>query len=443
MRKKLLAFCDSPTAPTGFAKVAREILSLVHLLYDVDITIWGINHDGTVDERFTIIASTLDGSPQKDHNDPLLNKNAFCKYIYDNDFDVFWSVQDSFNMQSISQALLRKRAVGKTLKSIFYFPVDVPMIPDSWCRTAMSFDIPVVYTEFGKEQLSKHVSQEAMKRVQIAYHGTQTDDFFRMEEKDVLQFRKEELHLYGNQFLFMNLNRNQMRKDIPTTMFAFQQFMVWWRDQNFSTPPPKLLLHMHPNEAAGENLAYIRDTYMPDVSEHILFPDYPPRGFDVSVVNKFYNAADCLVSSSLGEGWGLTTTEAMCAKTPIVVPNNTVNPEILGGEAGKEGDAPRGKMAISGNDGGQYWNWRWIGGASHYGDPPRPITSMISLARQMKKVFVDCTDENGNRLFSPKDGTSTKSQVEEAHKWAANLTWNNVFDKTWKDIFDSCLDKRA
>lgn len=441
MRKKLLAFCDSPTAPTGFGKVAKEILGMVHDKYDVDITIWGINHEGASDDRFTIISSSLDGSKQKDENDPLLNRNAFCKYIYDNDFDVFWSVQDSFNMQTISQALLRKRAVGKVLKSIFYFPVDVPMIPDSWCRTAMSFDIPVVYTKFGKEQLERHVSEEAMKRVKMAYHGTNVKDFFPMEEKDILKFRKEELHLYGNQFLFMNLNKNQLRKDIPNTMFAFQQFMAWWRSQEFKTPPPKLLLHMHPNTASGENLAYIRDTYMQDVSENIIFPDFPPRGFSVEDINSFYNAADCMLSTAMGEGWGLTTTEAMCTKTPLIVPRNTVNPEIMGDEYGNQGDAERGKFAISGS-GKDYWCWRWIGCTSQYGDPPRPVTSVFSLARQMKRVFLDCVDDGGNRLPNPKPETETAKQIVNAYDWAQKLTWDKVFNDVWKDIFDLALDKR-
>jgi glycosyltransferase involved in cell wall biosynthesis len=47
-------------------------------------------------------------------------------------------------------------------------------------------------------------------------------------------------------------------------------------------------------------------------------------------LNKLYNACDCLVSTAHGEGWGLTTTEAMCAGIPVVVPYNTANIDILG-----------------------------------------------------------------------------------------------------------------
>lgn len=434
MRKKLLAFCDSPTAPTGFGKVAREILGLVHLLYDVDITIWGINHEGVKDDRFTIIDSKLEDKPDEiDEDDKLLNRKALNKYIMKNDFDVFWSVQDAFNMGDIAQTLNRKREI----ESIFYFPVDVAMIPKSWCKIALSFDHPVCYTHFGMEQLARHFSKEELSKVKIAYHGTNTKDFHGIDQSEILAFRKEELNLYGNQFLFMNLNKNQTRKDIPVTMFAFQLFMAWWKDQGYKTPKPKLLLHMHPSTHAGENLAIIRDTFMPDIAEHVIFPEMPARGFPVEDINKFMNAADCLVSSTRGEGWGLTTTEAMCTKTPVIVPRNTVNPEIIGE------NEQRGKLCVSGSDGKDYWNYRWIDTKSHYSDPPRPVTSPHSLASKMKDVFLDCTNDAGERLPCAKPDTVTSRQVADAFSWARELTWQKIFDETWAGIFDSCLDRKV
>jgi glycosyltransferase involved in cell wall biosynthesis len=36
------------------------------------------------------------------------------------------------------------------------------------------------------------------------------------------------------------------------------------------------------------------------------------------------------MSTSLGEGWGLSTTEAMACGTPVVMPRHTANIEIIG-----------------------------------------------------------------------------------------------------------------
>ncbi len=45
---------------------------------------------------------------------------------------------------------------------------------------------------------------------------------------------------------------------------------------------------------------------------------------------KIYNAADLLLSTSLGEGWGLPLTEAMACGTPVAGPKHTSVAEILG-----------------------------------------------------------------------------------------------------------------
>jgi glycosyltransferase involved in cell wall biosynthesis len=67
-----------------------------------------------------------------------------------------------------------------------------------------------------------------------------------------------------------------------------------------------------------------REVLFADERFHVL------QGFTREYLNKVYNAADCLMSTSLGEGWGLTTTEAMASCTPVVVPNNTAFTEIVG-----------------------------------------------------------------------------------------------------------------
>jgi glycosyltransferase involved in cell wall biosynthesis len=60
-------------------------------------------------------------------------------------------------------------------------------------------------------------------------------------------------------------------------------------------------------------------------------PNYSPAyGYPVDILNELYNAADQYVSTALGEGWGLCQTESMAAGTPIIVPDNTSSPEIVG-----------------------------------------------------------------------------------------------------------------
>ena len=180
MHKKLIAFCDSPTAPTGFAQVSREILSLVHSRFDVDITIWGINHRGIGDKRFNIFHAT---DWENKGEDWVLSKSKLCKEIENGDYDLFWSVQDAFNMSSIAQTLSRMKDRSKFLPSIFYFPVDTPSFPIEWSRIAMRFDHPVAYTKFGKEIILNHMHNKKAKSIPVAYHGVNVKTFYEISEK--------------------------------------------------------------------------------------------------------------------------------------------------------------------------------------------------------------------------------------------------------------------
>lgn len=46
-----------------------------------------------------------------------------------------------------------------------------------------------------------------------------------------------------------------------------------------------------------------------------------------------YCSSDAYVSASRGEGWNLPATEAAACELPVIVPNNTVHPEIFGSDA--------------------------------------------------------------------------------------------------------------
>jgi glycosyltransferase involved in cell wall biosynthesis len=58
------------------------------------------------------------------------------------------------------------------------------------------------------------------------------------------------------------------------------------------------------------------------------------KGVDVEMLNIIYNITDCLISTTQGEGWGLTWTEAMATKTPVIMPNNTAMTENIIPERG-------------------------------------------------------------------------------------------------------------
>lgn len=55
--------------------------------------------------------------------------------------------------------------------------------------------------------------------------------------------------------------------------------------------------------------------------------------YDEHEMARIYNASDCYVSASRGEGWNLPATEAAGCGIPVIAPFNTSHPEVAGGGA--------------------------------------------------------------------------------------------------------------
>lgn len=138
-------------------------------------------------------------------------------------------------------------------------------------------------------------------------------------------------------------------------------------------------------------------------------PEYNEQvGFKRDFLNVLYNCADALISTTTGEGWGLTTTEAMAAGTPVIIPGNTSALEIVG-----EGEE-RGYLAKAGGD----IDHMFI----HYGvtDNPRDIVHAESMIEKMERVY-----------FHPEEA---KAKAEAARAWAKEHTWE-LARAQWKALF--------
>ena len=55
--------------------------------------------------------------------------------------------------------------------------------------------------------------------------------------------------------------------------------------------------------------------------------------YDEYQMSKIYNACDAYVSASRGEGWNLGICEAAACRLPVICPDNTAHPEVVGDDA--------------------------------------------------------------------------------------------------------------
>ena len=124
------------------------------------------------------------------------------------------------------------------------------------------------------------------------------------------------------------------------------------------------------------------------------------QGMPIEDVNRIYNAADLVLSTTLGEGWGLSATEAMATKTPLIIPDNTSFSEM--------GADNRAMLVPSGSD------------------PSLFIVKEMDNDRIRPLMDVKAAADKIEALMDQKDC----SDVEGAYNWVRTLDWSNIC-KAW------------
>ena len=98
---------------------------------------------------------------------------------------------------------------------------------------------------------------------------------------------------------------------------------------------PNILWYAHTNICHdgyenGVNLSHL--CHMHGIPQHIFFPDqnrYRYLGFDEAFMAHIYRAADVLLATSVGEGFGVPILEAQACGTPVIIGNWTAMEDLL------------------------------------------------------------------------------------------------------------------
>jgi glycosyltransferase involved in cell wall biosynthesis len=400
-KTKIIFYGDSPTCATGFGQVSRNILPALHNSGRYEVDILGINYWGDPHEYpFNIWPMAVN-----QQRDPY-GRQRLQQHLMDPklEYDILFFLQDTFILDFVPQMLENLKKSGKRFKSVFYYPVDgVPK--EAWIQAAHAVDYPVTYSQFAKEQ-SISLVPEIEPKLQVMPHGVNPDVFHPLPADHVKQFRQQFFGPAADKFIITNVNRNQQRKDIPATIRAFQEFKK-------QRPDSLLYLHMAAVDQ-GWNLPEVIKGFGLDLKEDVILPQNftPSNGFPLEVVNMIYNASDVVVSNTLGEGWGLSWTEAMATKTPVVFPQNTCLGEYITEETGfpypSGGDIDH--VTVLPND----------------NEVPRPTGHLHKMVEQLLLVH-DNPEE-------------AKKRAETAYEMVSNnLFWNEHVNPRWVDIFDKIV----
>lgn len=403
-KTKIIFYGDSPTCATGFGQVSRNILPALHESGRYEVDILGINYWGDPHEYpFNIWPMAVN-----QQRDPY-GRQRLQQHLLDPqlDYDILFFLQDTFILDFVPQMLENLKKSGKRFKSVFYYPVDgVPK--EAWIQAAHAVDYPVTYSEFARQQ-SINLVPEIESKLQVMPHGVNPDVFFPLPEAHVKQFRQQFFGPQSDKFIVTNVNRNQQRKDIPATIRAFQEFKK-------QRPDSVLYLHMAAVDQ-GWNLPEVIKGFGLNLKEDVILPQnfIPSNGFPLEVVNMIYNASDVVVSTTVGEGWGLSWTEAMATKTPVIFPQNTCLTEWITEENGfpypSGGDIDH--VTVLPND----------------NEVPRPTGHLHELVKQL--ILLHDNPEEGK-----------KRAAAAFEMVSSQLFWNDHINPRWVDIFDKIVADR-
>ena len=377
-------------AATGFATVAENIMTELMKTGEYKFTVIGINHFGEPYDYnrwpFPIYpAINMAKMDQPEYKD-YFGRQRLLDFLGTGEFDIVFTLQDHFILQPIAKQIIATRdeliKLGKKpFKWILYYPVDGQMRKE-WSETVGLADIPITYTEFGKQETARF---GVVPRV--IPHGTNLIDFYPLENRKELKQK----YFKTDKFIVMNVNRNQPRKAIPQTLQAFKKFQ--------EIKDSLLYLHMLPNDVGGDIIQMARELNLS--GDSLMMPEtmYP-----VNILNEIYNAVDVVISTTFGEGWGLSCTEAMATKTPVIMPDNTSLSEICADGRGLLVKSGNVKVNLL-NDNGQF----------------RPLTDIDSMVNSLVETY-DNPDE-------------AKKRADKAYEWVVKLSWENVC-KNWLGVFE-------
>jgi glycosyltransferase involved in cell wall biosynthesis len=413
---KVLCLFDY-NAFTGFATVSKNIKKQLknHFGSDLKLDICAINYFGEPyeEEDGTYVVSAVKSANKRDD----FGRFGFLKILNDsNEYDGVFIIQDLGIICPIVTILKsikdeKKRNNKKSFKSIFYFPVDCRLV-DKLVEGLEFFDALVTYTEYGRNEVLR-LKPELKRSIRVIPHGNNTKEFYPLPQDEIKSFREEYFKENADKFIITNVNRNQPRKDIPKTIFAFIEAKKQWKEQDIKSEP-LLYLHMHPKDPMGNDLRgiFLQTDLVENVDFKLLDTDTANNGASIEMLNKIYNASDVYVNTTLGEGWGLTLTEAMATRKPIICPLSTSFIE----------------MTDNGNR--AYGISTFYDVCNMMDNVVRPACDVHEVADTILYVALGMQGNAEDLNFTE----NLNKRLDSSYNWILSLDWKDVC-KTWIDLF--------
>jgi glycosyltransferase involved in cell wall biosynthesis len=217
----------------------------------------------------------------------------------------------------------------KALPVYHYCPIEGDNLPPAWRQLWAQFS-PVAMSDFGQKVISEHIGVPVPR----IYHGVDTETFFPASPGRPIRFDggvmrskddcKAKFGLEGRKVI-LRADRNVVRKNFDALLAAFVPIAQ-------ADPDVDLVLHCRPIDPEGIDLWQELMRMPEDMRGRVKFTNAHDtfKGLPQAGLNCLYNAADIYMSTTGGEGFGLTLAEAMSAGVPVVSTGWAAEVEVIG-----------------------------------------------------------------------------------------------------------------
>lgn len=314
---KMLYVGDFPV-PTGFGIVSKNLISTFRKHYDVHVI--GINYFGD----YNPLIEGLKVYPASAGGGEVYGFDKFFKLLTQIQPEVCFVLNDIWIAMDYNKQIVEyKKAVpdNKT-KFVLYTPIDAENIKPDFVKGVSEFDHIITYTEFGKEQLKL---ADMDKEIHVVPHGVDFAKFKKLDKAKV----KEAMKMKPDDFVVLNVSRNQPRKRLDLFFYIFAE---WVKRYNL---PPSVRVYYH-GALQDYGIDIIQWCEHLGIKDRLAIsrPDLTPdNGLTDEQMNMVYNSADVFFTTTAAEGWGLPIAEAMAVGVPCVLPAHSALTEWPEGNA--------------------------------------------------------------------------------------------------------------
>ena len=218
----------------------------------------------------------------------------------------------------------------RTLPVFHYCPIEGDNLTPMW-RELWALFRPVAMSDYGARTIGEHIGREVPR----IYHGVDTDVFYpvsldrpiRLNDKS-LRTKEDCKAAFGldpARKVILRADRNVIRKNFDALLRAFVPIAQ-------ADPDVDLVLHCQPVDGEGIDLVQEILRMPEDLRPRVRFTKAHDtfRGLPQAGLNALYNAADLYMSTTGGEGFGLTLAESLAAGVPVVATGWAAEIEVVG-----------------------------------------------------------------------------------------------------------------